>query len=145
MGWRGRAARRERRQLRRLSKELSTIPGFGESAGSSPHLAKDFLGAAVTLAVIGLYGLQLTNGLASRCAAGRGARRRHGACSGAAALAHHVQGVVSLTVVACAALAVIAFIWYLAWATGCPAQHRRVNLDANLAAAASPPRCATVF
>jgi hypothetical protein len=115
MGWRGRAARRERRQLRRLSKELSMIPGFGESPGPSPHLAKDFLGAAVTLAIIGLYGLQLTNGLASRCAAGRGARGRHGACSGAAALAHHVQGVVSLTVVACAVLAVIAFIWYLVW------------------------------
>jgi len=125
MGWRGRAARRERRQFRRLSKELSMIPGFGESPGPSPHLAKDFLGAAVTLAIIGLYGLQLTNGLASRCAAGQGARRRHGACSGAAALAHHVQGVVSLSVVACAALAVIALIWYLVWGYRMPGSARR--------------------
>jgi hypothetical protein len=38
----------ERRQLRQLRKDLSTIPGFGEPQRPPPHKAKDFLGAAVT-------------------------------------------------------------------------------------------------
>jgi len=109
-----RAARRERRQLRQLDKELSTIPGFGDPRRPSPHLAKDFLGAAVTLAIIGVFVLQLTNGLASRCGARLNPRTRS-SCSGMAAIARHVDGVVTLSVIACASLAAFAFIWYMFW------------------------------
>lgn len=112
---RSRAARLERRQLRQLSKELSTIPGFGEPQRPPPHKAKDFLGAAVTLAILGAIVLQVTDGLASRCGAGLNPRTRPGSCSGMAAVAHHADGIVTLSAIACGALAVLAFIWYLLW------------------------------
>jgi hypothetical protein len=97
-----------------MSRELSTIPGFGDTRRPAPHVAKDFLGAAVTIAVIGVFGLQVTNGLASRCGTGLNAHA-HRACSGAAAVARHAQGPVTLVVISCAVLAVISFIWYLLW------------------------------
>ena len=109
-----RAARRERRVLRRLEKELSAIPGFGETRRPSPHVAKDFLGAAFTLAIVGVFGLQVTNGLASRCETGP-KPHVHAACSGVAAVARHAQGAVTLIVISCAALAVMSFIWYMLW------------------------------
>jgi hypothetical protein len=147
MGSRRRAERWERRQFRRLTKDLdlpdvSDLPemsGFGESAVSGfdhpvvsgfhqpaisgfdrphrprRHPAKDFLGAAVSLAIIGAFLLQLTDAAAHRCKAGPKSRTGPGSCSGAAAVAHHAQPVVTLSVAACAALAVIAFIWYLLW------------------------------
>ena len=114
MGSGRRAARRERRVLRRMSKELSAIPGFGETHRPSPHAAKDFLGAAVTLAIVGAFGLQVTYGLASRCGTGLNPHA-HAACSGVAAVAHHAQGVVTLIVISCAALAALSFIWYVLW------------------------------
>lgn len=100
--------------LRQLEKELSAIPGFGETRRPSPHVAKDFLGAAVTLAIVGVFGLQVTNGLASRCGTGL-KPHAHAACSGMAGVARHAQGVVTLIVISCAVLAVMSFIWYMLW------------------------------
>jgi hypothetical protein len=114
MGSGHRAARRERRVLRQLEKELSAIPGFGETRRPSPHVAKDFLGAAVTLAIVGVFGLQVTNGLASHCGTGP-KPHAHPACSGVAAAARHAQAAVTLIVISCAALAVMLFIWYMLW------------------------------
>ena len=147
MGSRRRTARWERRQFRRLTKDLdlpevSDLPeasGLGESAvsGFDPpvvggfhqpaisgfdrphrprrHPAKDFLGAAVSLAIIGAFLLQLTDAAAHRCKTGPKSHTGQGNCSGAAAFAHHAQPVVTLSVAACAALAVAAFTWYLLW------------------------------
>ena len=114
MGSGRQAARRERRVLRRLEKELPAIPGSGETRRPSPHVAKDFLGAAFTLAIVGVFGLQVTNGLASRCGTGLNPHA-HTACSGVAAVARHAQGAVTLIVISCAALAVMSFIWYMLW------------------------------
>src|SRR5215469_1793551 len=114
MGSGRQAARRERRVLRRLEKELPSIPGSGETRGPSPHVAKDFLGAAFTLAIVGVFALQVTNGLASRCGTGPKPHAR-AACSGVAAAARHAQGAVTLIVISCAALAVMSFIWYMFW------------------------------
>ena len=117
----------DRRELRRLDKELSKIGGFGEPPRPQPHKAKDFLGAAVTLAVIGAILLDITNVLASRCEAELNPRTGSGSgsCTGIAAVAHHAHTAVTLSVAACAALAVIAFIWYLFWGykTNGPAQN----------------------
>jgi hypothetical protein len=110
-----RSACAQRRLLRQLSKELSTVDGFGEPPKPPPHRAKDFLGAAVTLAIIGVILLQVTNGLASRCGARLNPRRGPGACSGVAAVAEHAHGAVTLGVAACAGLAAIAFTWYMLW------------------------------
>jgi hypothetical protein len=104
-----------RRQLRQLSKDLSTIPGFGKPQEPPPHPAKDFLGAVVTLAVIGAILLQVTDGLASQCGAELSPRTGPAACSGMAAIANHAQRVVTLCVIGCAATAMIAFIWYMLW------------------------------
>jgi len=78
-------------------------------------IAKDFLGATVTLAIIGVIVLQATNRLASPCGAGPDPHAGPGACSGVSALAHHVDGIVTLSALACAALAAAAFIWYMLW------------------------------
>jgi len=141
MGSRRSTARWERRQFRRLTKDLdfSAVSGFDEpvvggfdqpvaggfhqpaiSGFDRPHRprrhqAKDFLGAAVTLAIIGLFVLQLTDAAAHRCEARPKSHAGPGSCSGAAAVAHHAQPVVTLSFAACAALAVAAFIWYLLW------------------------------
>jgi hypothetical protein len=69
----------------------------------------------VTLAVIGAILLQVTDGLASRCQAGPNPHAGPGACSGPAAFAHHAQAAVTVGVAACAALAAMAFIWYMFW------------------------------
>ena len=88
---------------------------MGEPCRPPRHMAKDVLGAVVTLAVIGVFVLQVTVGLASRCRAGPSPRAGAAACSGPAAFARHVQGAVTIGVAACAALAAIAFIWYMFW------------------------------
>jgi hypothetical protein len=79
-------------------------------------MGKDFLGAVVTLAIIGAILLELTNGLAGQCGtnptSGAGDPRP---CSGLPAVADQVRGAVALTVAACAGLAVIAFAWYMLW------------------------------
>ena len=76
-------------------------------------VAKDLLGATMTLAIIGAIVLQATNRLASPCAAGP--NPHPGACSGVSALAHHVAGAVTLFAIACGALAAAAFVWYMFW------------------------------
>lgn len=96
-----------------LTKDPWTASGFEEPKGPPPQRAKDLLGAAVTLAIIGVYLLQVTNGLASRCVAELSPHTGPGACSGLPAMASHVRGIVTVCVIACAALAVIAFIWYM--------------------------------
>ena len=147
MGSRRRTARWERRQFRRLTKDLDlpevselpevsgfdqpvvsgfdqpvvggfhqpAISGFDRPHRPRRHPAKDFLGAAVTLAIIGMFVLQLTDAAAHRCEAGPKPHTGRGSCSGAAAIAHHAQLAVTLSFAACAALAVAAFIWYLLW------------------------------
>ena len=112
---RGRAARRERRQFRQLTRDLAAVTSAGEPCRPPRHIAKDVLGAIVTLAVIGVFVLQVTVGLASRCRAGPNPRAGPAACSGPAAFARHVQGAVTMGVAACAVLAAIAFIWYMFW------------------------------
>jgi hypothetical protein len=116
------AARLDRRELRRLDKELSEIGGFPEPSGEQPlkpgpppHKPKDFLGAVVTLAIFGAILLDVTDGLASRCEAELNPRTGPGSCSGMAAVAHHAHAAVTVSVAACAALAVAAFIWYMLW------------------------------
>jgi len=76
-------------------------------------VAKDALGAVVTLAVFGMILLEVTDGLASRC--GAGPNSRAGACSGAAAFARHAQLPVTVSVAACGGLALLVFVWYLLW------------------------------
>jgi len=78
-------------------------------------IAKDFLGAAMTLAIIGAIVLQATNRLASQCGTGPNPRTGPGACSGVPAIAQHINGVVTLCALGCAALAAAAFIWYMFW------------------------------
>jgi hypothetical protein len=112
---RNKAARIGHRQLRQLSKDLSTIPGFGKPPSPPPHPAKDFLGAVVTLAIIGAILLQVTDGLASHCSTKLNPRTGPGACSGMSAIAYHAHGAVILFVIGCALLAMIAFIWYMFW------------------------------
>src|SRR5215831_19157515 len=55
-------------------------------------IAKDLLGAAMTLAIIGAIVLQATNRLAIPCSAGRDPRTGPGACSGASAPPHQAAG-----------------------------------------------------
>ena len=105
----------DRRELRKLDRELSKMGGFGEPDGPPPHKPKDFLGAVVTLAVIGAIILDVTNVLASRCTAELSSRDGSGSCSGMAAVAHHAHAAVTLSVAACATLAVIDFVWYMLW------------------------------
>jgi hypothetical protein len=78
-------------------------------------IAKDFLGAAMTLAIVGAIVLQATDRLAVPCGAGPSPRPGPGACSGVSALARHVDGAVTLFAIACGVLAVAAFAWYMFW------------------------------
>ena len=124
MGSRGRTARWERRQFRQWTKELAAVGSLGEPERPPPHIAKDALGAVVTLAIIGVFLLQVTVGMASRCRTGPNRQAGPAACSGPAAFAHHVQGAVTIGVAACGALAAIAFIWYMFWGYKAPGQTR---------------------
>jgi hypothetical protein len=95
---------------------MAAFDDVGPPGRPERHKGKDFLGAVVTLAIVGAILVELTNGLASQCrtkpTAGSGNPR---ACSGLAAFADQARGAVNLTVTACAALAVIAFVWYMLW------------------------------
>jgi hypothetical protein len=111
-----RSAWKERWLLWQLRKDLAALDGFDPPARPPRHKGKDFLGAVVTLAIIGAIVVELTNGLASQCrtkpTAGTGLPRT---CSGIAAFAHQARGTVDMTVAAFAALAVMAFVWYMLW------------------------------
>ena len=78
-------------------------------------MAKNVLGAAATLAVIGVFFLQATNRLARPCGAKVNQRMGSGACSGMSAIANHAHEIVTLSVIACTAVAAIAFVWYMLW------------------------------
>jgi hypothetical protein len=80
-----------------------------------PSRAKDFLAAAMTLAIIGVIFLQVTNTLASPCLAAPKPRRGLGACSGISSIASHIRGIATVCVIGLAALAAAAFIWYMFW------------------------------
>ena len=95
---------------------MAAFEDLGPPARPQRHKGKDFLGAVVTLAIAGAILVELTNGLASQC--GRKATPGTGnarSCTGLAAFADQARGTVNLTVGACAALAVIAFVWYMLW------------------------------
>jgi hypothetical protein len=110
-----RSARIGRREPRQAGPDPFTALAFEELGRPPPHLAKDFLGAAATLAIIGAILLEVTNSLASPCRAHPNARTGAGACSGISAIANHADGVVTWCVVACVMLAVVAFVWYMFW------------------------------
>ena len=80
-----------------------------------PSRAKDFLGAAMTLAIVGAIFLLVTNSLASPCLAALKRRAGASACSGITSFATHIRGIATLCVLGCAALAAAAFIWYMLW------------------------------
>jgi hypothetical protein len=128
---RGRAARREDRQFRELTRDLELDPDvvgdFGEPDRPPRHPAKDFLGAVVSLAIVGVFLLQITDALASRCGAAPGLRPGSAACSGLPAVAHHAKLAVTMSVGAVAALAALAFVWYMFWGykTSGPAEEIR--------------------
>ena len=66
---RGRAAPIRCWQLRQVGSDPFAASDLDEPQRPPPHMAKDFLGAAVTLAIIGAILLQVTNRLASQCGA----------------------------------------------------------------------------
>ena len=111
---RSKSARAERRLFRQLRREMSAASDFDAPRTPSRHKAKDVLGAIVTLALVGAFFLQFTDGLASRCRPGFG-RGATQACSGIAAIADHSRGAVTLSVCIAGAMAVVAFIWYVIW------------------------------
>jgi len=102
---------------------MAAFDDLGPPARPQRHKGKDFLGAVVTLAIAGAILVELTNGLASQC--GRKATPGTGnarGCTGLAAFADQARGAVNVTVAACAALAVIAFVWYMLWGYKCNGQ-----------------------
>jgi hypothetical protein len=74
------------------SQDAPRAGGGGMPQRAPRHGAKDFLGAAATLAIVGAILLFLTNGVAA-----------------------HIRGIMTLCVLACGVLAVGAFIWYIFW------------------------------
>src|SRR5262245_58337558 len=88
---------------------------FEELQRPPAHLAKDFLGAAATLAITGAIVLLVTNSLARPCMARLNLRARPGTCAGISAIANHAHGVVTWGAAACAALAAATFAWYMFW------------------------------
>ncbi len=102
-------------QARQLGAGPVAANGFGRSRRSPPHVARDLLGAVVTVALVGVILLFVLNGVASPCTAAPPRRPGSAACSGISAMASHVRGIGALVVLACGALAVIVFIWYLLW------------------------------
>lgn len=125
MGSREGAARIRCWERRRASRDPLTARDFEEPQRPPPHRAKDFLGAAMSLAIIGAIFLFLTNSIAIHCTAGLKRHTGPGACSGIPAIANHVHGIASLCALAFGALAAIAFIWYMFWGykTNGPAGH----------------------
>ena len=120
MGTRGGAPRARRWQRRRADatltvRDLDELERPEEYFRPPPSKAKDFLGAAMTLAIIGAIFLSVTYNLAGPCLAAPKPRSGPGACSGIASIASHIRGVVTLCVIGCAAVAVAAFIWYMVW------------------------------
>jgi hypothetical protein len=114
MGSRDRTPRIRCWERRRAGRDALTVR-LQYPPRPAPHRGKDFLGAAMTAAIIGAILLFLTNGLASYCTAEPAPRTGSRVCTGVPALAAHIRPVETLVVLACGALAVIAFIWYMLW------------------------------
>lgn len=121
MGSRGGTPRARCWQRRQAGATLLTVGDLDELDRPEeiyrprPSRAKDFLGAAMTLAVVGAIFLFVTNSLASPCLAAPKRRAGPAACSGVTAFASHIRGIADLFVLGCAALAAAAFIWYMFW------------------------------
>ena len=110
-----RSARIGRRYPAEPPRDPFTARAFEELQRPPTRPAKDFLGAAVTLAIIGAILLQVTNSLAEPCRAQLNPRARPGTCVGISAVANHAHGVVTWGAAACAALALVTFAWYMLW------------------------------
>jgi len=110
-----RPARVRRRHPVETPQDPFTALAFEELQRPPVHPAKDFLGAAATLAIIGVILLQVTNFLARPCRAQLNPRAAPGTCAGISALANHAHGVVAWGAAACAALAAATFFWYVFW------------------------------
>jgi len=110
-----RSARIRRRYPAQAPQDPFTALAFEELQRPPPHLAKDFLGAAATLAITGVILLQVTNSLARPCRAQLNPRAGPGTCAGISAIANHAHGVVTWGAAACAALAAATFVWYMFW------------------------------
>jgi hypothetical protein len=102
-------------QMRQGSEGAFGISDHLGSRRRSAHMAKDVLGAVVTLAVIGIFVLQATNRLASPCNRKFSERTGSGTCSGLSAIANHAHEIVMLCVIACTSMAAVAFVWYMVW------------------------------
>jgi hypothetical protein len=83
---------------------------------SPPRRGQGFLGLAATLTTVGAILLYYTNALASQCHAILKPRTGPAACHGLAAAAHHLEGPLAVSVIACAVVFGIAFVWSLLWA-----------------------------
>jgi len=94
---------------------MPAIGGSGVVGRPPRHRGKNVLAVTASLAVVGAFLVQFTNGLANRCATELNAGAGTPACSGITAMAQHAQLAVAVSVAICAALAVIAFIWYMFW------------------------------
>lgn len=110
-----RSARARRRHPAEAPRDPFTALAFEELQRPPVHLAKDFLGAVATLAIIGAILLQVTNSLARPCRAQLNPRAGPGTCVGISAVANHAHGVVTWGAAACAALAAATFVWYMFW------------------------------
>ena len=110
-----RSARIKRRHPAQAPSDPFTALAFEELERPPPHPAKDFLGAAATLAIIGVILLQVTNFLARPCSAKPNLRAGPGTCAGISAVANHAHGAVTWGAAACAALAAATFVWYMFW------------------------------
>ena len=115
MGSLHRSARVRRRRPAEAPRDPFTALAFEELQRPPEHPAKDFLGAAATLAIIGAILLQVTNSLARPCRAQLNPRAGPGTCAGISAVANHAHGVVTWGAAACAALAAATFVWYMFW------------------------------
>jgi hypothetical protein len=97
------------------SQDPFTARAFEELLRPPPSVAKDIVGFAATLAIIGAVLLWVTNSLGSACRAQLRPRIAPGACSGMPAIASHAAPIVAWSAAACAALAAVAFVWYMFW------------------------------
>jgi hypothetical protein len=97
------------------ARDLDELDRPEEMYRPPPSKAKDFLGAAMTLAIIGVIFLFVTNSLASPCLAAPKPRAGVAACAGISSVASHIRGIATVCVIGCAALAIAAFIWYMFW------------------------------
>ena len=110
-----RSARRRRRYPAQAPRDPFTALAFEELQRPPPHPAKDFLGAAATIAIVAAILLMVSNSLARPCRVQLNPRTGPSTCGGISAIANHAHGVVTWGAAACAALAAATFVWYMFW------------------------------